>query len=220
MVDSICFEFDATIIRDKNTLIPSHETNADLAANISMATLECGCCWSMYLPIKYEYEYREWLNDKDIDIQSVKYINRVHNEIASWLTLYKMETDAMTFLTQLVNSGIHRGSRSDRYVTLKYIVKDRPDSVFTFEKESTYPGIIYNKALELFIETIGNYKDFLSQLGNWGVSNNIFTKAKLLIPEKMFANTIHNSSMANEYKMFDVTINGKTEVKCVACIEY
>lgn len=217
MVDSICFEFDATIIRDKNTLIPPHETKVELAENISMATLSCGCCWSVYLPIKYEYEYREWLNEKDISIKSVKYINRVHNEIASWLTLYKMETDAVSFLTQLSNSGLQCGTLSDKCITVKYIVKDKPDCVFTFEKESTYPGIIYNKALELFIETIGNYKDFLSQLGNWGVSNNMFTKAKLLIPEKMFAN--YNSTMSNEYKLFDVTINGKTEVKCIACIE-
>ncbi len=195
MTDCICFEFDATINRDKNILIPLHETHQDLAANISFPSLSCECCWSVYLPIEYEYKYREWLNDKGICIKSVKYINGLHNETARWIMLDNMEKEACTLLNQITNENETNTQQTASY-TLKYIVTDNPDASYIH----TFTG--------------DNYKDFISQLGNWGISNNMFTKRGF---NKELKEGFKNGINGTKYKLFDLHINGKPEVVCTIC---
>lgn len=212
MFDTILFEFNAHNIPNKNTLIPQ-KNDPDYSAlidNIAFSNLECGCCWSVYLPIIYEYTYREWLETHNLAHTTVTYINSLHTETKNWLYLDGEQKRFSEFLNKLVISEHDTTDFIDRDWVVKYHVADNPEKIQTFTKGVHSVSDIYKTVLELFISAIETYKDFIPQYTNWSISNNLVYAKKLHMPKQMALN--HG---LKELIMFDIHLNGKKEVACV-----
>jgi hypothetical protein len=212
MCDTICFEFNAHNIPDKNTLIPQKDDIAyfELAENISFSRLECGCCWTVYLLIQYEYTYREWLDIQCLIPTETRYISNIHNVTKNWLYLDDEQKKFTGFLNELIASKNEETELLTRDWTVKYNIANKPVELFVFTKDIHRVSDIYAKLLELFISAIETYKDFLPQYANWGISNNLVYAKKLQMPKQMAL-----KYELNELRMFDIHINGKKEVECI-----
>lgn len=212
MPDTILFEFNSHNILYKDTLIPQKDEPeySELATSISFSNLECGCCWSIYLPISYEYTYREWLETHGLAPTTVTYINSLHTETRSWLYLDSEQKRFVEFLNELVISEHDTTDLLDRDWVVKYLVGDNPEKIQTFTKGVHSVSDIYKTVLELLISAIETYKDFIPQYTNWGISNNLVYAKKLHMPKQMALNY-----GLKELKMFDIHLNGKKEVACV-----
>lgn len=216
MIDSICLEFEKYLVPNKNILIP--ETNEGIKQNICVIS-SCGCCWEVYLPIKYEFDYREWLYYNNIIVKSVNYINKLLCETCTWLMLDTMqkELEHVLSITDFDNT-----IKLDNHIwILKYCVNGIPDTIIQFQYPSSI-GDIYKKAIQYFINTYDTYKDFLQFISNWSISNNIITKKTnsycATIPNNL--DIIDSGTNTNNkiIELFELLINGKCEVKCLLCI--
>jgi len=87
--DFITFEFDCGKYKTKAELTPA---DPDLRENISFSGLNCGCCWSISMPVKYEYEYRCWMDEHNIQPTTANYFNRTLLATRSYLTIESMIT--------------------------------------------------------------------------------------------------------------------------------
>lgn len=212
MPDTILFEFNTHNILYKDTLIPQKDEPeySELAASISFSNLECGCCWSVYLPIIYEYTYREWLNSNDLVPTTVTYINSLHTETKNWLYLDGEQKLFTEFLNKLMISEHNTTDLLDRDWVVKYLVGDNPEKILTFTKGVHRVSDIYKKILELYILSIDMYKDFIAQFDNWDISNNLVYAKKLQMPKQMALNY-----GLKKLIMFAIHLNGKKEVECV-----
>lgn len=212
MPDTILFEFNTHNILYKDTLIPQKDEPeySELAASISFSNLECGCCWSVYLPIIYEYTYREWLNSNDLVPTTVTYINSLHTETKNWLYLDGEQKLFTEFLNKLMISEHNTTDLLDRDWVVKYHITDKPLKLFSFNKNIHRVSDIYKKILELYILSIDMYKDFIAQFANWDISNNLVYAKKLQMPKQMALNY-----GLKELRLFDIHLNGKKEVECV-----
>jgi hypothetical protein len=212
MPDTILFEFNTHNILYKDTLIPQKDEPeySELIDNISFSNLECGCCWSVYLPIIYEYTYREWLETHKLAPTTVTYINSLHVETRNWLYLDGEQKKFTELLNELVISEHDTTDLLDRDWVVKYHITDKPLKLFSFNKDIHRVSDIYKKILELYISSIDMYKDFIAQFSNWGVSNNLVYAKKLQMPKQMALN--HG---LKKLIMFDIHLNGKKELECV-----
>lgn len=217
MPDAICFAFNANhslFISDKKTLIPqeSDPEYADVAANVSFALMECGCCYSVYIPIRYEYKYREWLDIHGIVPTETKYISNLHNETKNWIYLDSEQQKFTGFHNKLIAGKNEETEFLTRVWTVTYHVANEPNKVFTFTKDVHRVSDVYKKVLELFISAIETYKDWLPQYTNWSISNNLVYAKKLNMPKQLAL-----SHGLNKLLMFDICINGENIVKCSIC---
>jgi len=212
MCDTICFEFNTHDIYDRNTLIPPKDKPeySELAANIIFSELQCGCCWSVYLPISYEYMYREWLDSNSLVPTTVIYINSLHIELRNRLYLDGEQKKFSELLNELLTTAHDTTALLERDWIVKYHIIDKPLELFCFTKGTHRVSDIYKKVLELFISTIDTYKDFLPQYSNWGISNNLVYAKKLNMPTQLKLN--HG---LQELCMFNIHINEKKEVNCI-----
>lgn len=211
MADAICFEFKSHNIPDKTTLIPQKDEPeyAELVANISFSSMECGCCWLVYLPIRYEYKYREWLDNYGLVPKETKYINNRHNEDKNWIYFDSEQKKFTAMLNELMSSEQNTTELLNRDWTVRYHVANEPNKVFAFTKDVHRVSDVYKKILELFISAIETYKDWLPQFSNWGISNNLVYAKQLQMPKQLALNY-----GLKELCMFEIYINGKEEVKC------
>lgn len=212
MCDTICFEFNTHDIYDRNTLIPKNDDNeySNLIENIAFSRLECGCCWSVYLPIGYEYTYRDWLDSNSLVPTTVTYINKLHTEYKNWIYLDNEQKKFTGFLNELIAGKKEDTELLNRDWIVKYHTANEQNKVFAFTKEVHRVSDIYKKVLELFILAIETYKDWLPQYSNWGISNNLVYAKRLNMPTQLELN-----HCLQELCMFDIHINEKKEVKCI-----
>ena len=137
MTDAICFEFSSHNTPDKNTFIPqkSDPEYAEVAENVSFASMTCGCCYSVCLPIRYEYNYREWLEIHGIVPKETKYISNRHNETKNWIYLDSEQKKFTALLNELLDSEQNTTELLNRDWTVKYHLANEPNKVLIFTKD-------------------------------------------------------------------------------------
>lgn len=212
MANAIYFEFNNHNVPAKKTYIWQKKAlkDSEFADNISIHLMKCDCCYTVYLPIHYEYKYREWLDNYGLVPKETKYINNRHNEDKNWIYFDSEQKKFTALLNELMSSEQNTTELLNRDWTVKYHVATEPDELFAFTKDVHRVSDVYKKVLELFISAIEIYKDWLPQFSNWGISNNLVYAKKLQMPKQMSLN-----NGLKELRMFDICINGKKEVACV-----